>query len=283
VVFVAGDLHCHTRLSDSSVGLEELLEMAQQHGLDTLAVTDHDCQTANVRAMNIGKRRGITVIPGVQLSATHTASGRRADILCYAAKNPDRLEGLCHRNTQIRKRAGLLMAAKVTKRHPLSNEILKRCCQGSVCIDGRHIMHALIESGAAHDFGGELWRTLFSPASADNVLVRVRYPEPSEVIDAIHDAQGVAILARPAAGNDLDLLEDLLRDGLDGVEVWNPDNSPEETTQLERFARERGILMTGGSNFHGMYSDMPRHVGAAVTPDEHIRALLKFLPVAKSA
>ena len=257
--------------------------MAQQRGLDTLAITDHDCQTANVRAMNIGKRRGIAVIPGVQLSATLSANGRRADIICYAAKNPDRLEGLCHRNTQIRKKTGLLMAAKVAKRFSLSNELLKRCCQGSVCIGERHIMHALMESGTARSFGGELWRTLFSSTSAENVLVRVRYPDPAEVIAAIHDAQGVAILARPSEGNDLDLLEALLREGLDGVEVWNPDNSAEEVAQLERFARERGILMTGGSNFHGMYSETPRAVGAAVTPEEHIQALLKYSPAAKSA
>jgi len=283
VFVLTGDLHCHTRLSDSSVGLEELLEMAQQRGIDTLAITDHDCQTANVRGMNIGKRRGITVIPGVQFSATLGANARRADILCYNAKNPDRLEGLCHRNTQIRKKAGLLMAAKVAKRYSLSNEMLKRCCQGSVCVDGRHIMHTLMESGTASSFGGELWRTLFSPNSADNVLVRVRYPEPAEVIAAIHDAQGIAILARPSAGNDMDLIEKLLCDGLDGIEVWSPDNSSEETAQLELFARERGILMTGGSNFHGMYSESPRAVGTAVTPDEHIQALLKYNPIAKTA
>jgi predicted metal-dependent phosphoesterase TrpH len=255
--------------------LEELLEMAHQLGLDAISITDHDCQTADVRAKNIGRRRGITVIPGVQLSATHGASGRRTDILCYAAKKPDRLEGLCHRHTQIRKRAGELIAAKVSKRYRLSREVLRRCCQGSVCMDWRHIMHALIESGSAHEFGGALWRSLFSPASSENVLVRVHYSEPADVIAAIHEADGKAILARPSEGNDMDLIEELLKLGLDGIEVWNPDNTPEETGQLECFARERGILMTGGSNFHGMYSEQPRTVGAATTPDEYIQALLK--------
>jgi predicted metal-dependent phosphoesterase TrpH len=252
--------------------------MAQQRGLDTISVTDHDCQTANVRALNIGKRKGITVIPGVQFSATSAARGMRADILCYNAKNPDRLEGLCHRNTQSRKKAGMLMAAKVSKKFQLSATVLARICQGAVCADARHIMHTLIESGLATSFGGDVYRQLFSSASADNVLVRVRYPEPAEVITAIHEAQGTAILARPAQGNDLDLIEELLRFGLDGIEVWTPDNSPEETVQLERFARERGILMTGGSNFHGMYSDVPRQVGAAHTPDEHVEALKKYTP-----
>ncbi|MCL2024108.1 MAG: PHP domain-containing protein [Oscillospiraceae bacterium] len=274
-------MHCHTRLSDSSVGLEEIIEMAQQRGIDTIAITDHDCQTANVRALNIGRRKGITVIPGVQISAT--LGDRRADILCYNAKNPDRLEGLCHKNTQNRKKAGVLMANKVAKRLLISNEVLKRCCQGAISIDKRHVMHALIECGLAASFGDELWRTLFTPMSAENVLVRVRYPEPAEVITAIHDAQGVAILARSATGNDMDILEELIPMGLDGVEVWHPENSAEESIELEKFARQRGLLMTGGSNFHGMYTASPHAIGAALTSDEHIMELLQRTQVARTA
>ena len=66
---MAGDLHCHTKLSDSSMGIDDLIVLAQKRGVDTIAITDRDCQAGTVRAKIIGERRGVTVIPGVEISA----------------------------------------------------------------------------------------------------------------------------------------------------------------------------------------------------------------------
>ena len=95
---MSADLHCHTKLSNSSMGIDDLLVLAAKRGVDTLAITDRDCQAGNVRAKIIGERKGINVLPGVELSCTDAKRNKTVLILCYLSDSPDRLEGLCRRN-----------------------------------------------------------------------------------------------------------------------------------------------------------------------------------------
>lgn len=74
---MAADLHCHTKLSDGSVGIEDLIVIAQKSGIDTIAITDHDCLAGTVRGKVIGKRYGVNVIPGVEISAIDNEAGKR--------------------------------------------------------------------------------------------------------------------------------------------------------------------------------------------------------------
>ena len=83
---MAADLHCHTKLSDGSVGIEDLIVIAQKSGIDTIAITDHDCLAGTVRGKVIGKRYGVNVIPGVEISAIDNEAGKKVHILCYLAK-----------------------------------------------------------------------------------------------------------------------------------------------------------------------------------------------------
>ncbi len=82
---MAADLHCHTKLSDGSVGIEDLIVIAQKSGIDTIAITDHDCLAGTVRGKVIGKRYGVNVIPGVEISAIDNEAGKKVHILCYLA------------------------------------------------------------------------------------------------------------------------------------------------------------------------------------------------------
>lgn len=74
---MAADLHCHTKLSDGSVGIEDLIVIAQKSGIETIAITDHDCLAGTVRGQVIGKRYGVNVIPGVELSSFDNNAGKR--------------------------------------------------------------------------------------------------------------------------------------------------------------------------------------------------------------
>ena len=66
---MTGDLHCHTTLSDGSLGIEEVIVQAKRMGLDFLAITDHDTLSSSNRAQILGERYGVKVIPAVELSA----------------------------------------------------------------------------------------------------------------------------------------------------------------------------------------------------------------------
>ena len=80
---MSADLHLHTKLSNGSLGIEDLILLAKKRGVTTIAITDHDCLAGTVRGKVIGERHGITVVPGVELSAsffgglTITDNGKR--------------------------------------------------------------------------------------------------------------------------------------------------------------------------------------------------------------
>lgn len=268
------DLHCHTKLSDSSMGIDDLIVLAQKRGIDTIAITDRDCQAGTVRGKIIGERRGINVIPGVEISCYDSKREKYVEIICYLSDSPDRLEGLCHRNVVARKKASQLMTLKIARKYPITPELVLKCATGSTAVFEQHIMHALIECGMTDKIYSELYYELFSPESPENVLVKVSYPEPVEVIEAIHEAGGIAVLAHPEG--DTDLLEELIGKELDGVEVWNPVNTEEQQTELLRIAKANGILAIGGTDFKGMYSKKTICVGDCVTPDADVKALMSY-------
>ena len=114
------DLHCHTKLSDGSMGIDDIIVLAEKCGVTTLAVTDLDCLAGTVRARLIGERHGIKVIQGVEISAYDSENDREVFILGYMSDSPDRLEGLCHRNLVARKRAAQFMMIKAAQRFPIT-------------------------------------------------------------------------------------------------------------------------------------------------------------------
>ena len=273
---MSGDLHCHTRLSDGTLGIEDLINFAKKKGLETIAITDHDCLAGTVRGKIIGARQGIQVIPGVELSATDEKNDRNVHILCYLPDAPDMLEGLCKRNSLARKKAGHFMMLQTAKRFPISTEFITKCATGSTNLYKKHIMQALIECGYTDSFNGELYDKLFSKDSEENVLVVPKYEDVKAVIEAIHTAGGVAILAHPYASGCVDDLADYIEYGIDGIEVFHPSADEEQQAALKKFASKNKLLMTGGSDFHGLYNTYKVSLGDYSTPDDCLHALLSY-------
>ena len=273
---MGADLHCHTRLSDGSMGIDNLIVLAKKQGVETIAITDHDCLAANVRGKRIGEQHGVRVLPGVELSATDHARNRKAHLICYLPESPDRLEGLCRRNLLESKKASQYMILKASLQYPVTPDFIIKCATGSTGVYKQHILHAMMECGLTDRIYGELHTKLFSAESENNVLREADYPEPKDILDAIHDAGGIAVLAHPALYDSFDLLDELIADGLDGVEVWHPSASEDVVERLQKLAKKNGLLMTGGSDFHGMYSVGSVSLGACMTPDEHLDALLSY-------
>lgn len=271
-----GDLHCHTKLSDGSLGIEDLITLAKKRGIEAIAITDHDCLAGTVRGKIIGDRFGVQVIPGVELSATDTKTGKKVHLLCYLSDAPDRLEGLCHRNSLTRKKAAHYMMLQVAKRYPVAAELIVKCATGSTNIYKQHIMQALMECGFSRDIYGEMYHKLFDKDSPDNVLVSPKYPDIEEVLTAIHDAGGIAVLAHPYFFDNLDSLPRLMENGLDGIEVWHPCATEEQQAELKKIATKNKLLMTGGTDFHGLYNLDPVSIGDVLTPDDAMAKLLGY-------
>lgn len=275
-MILKADLHIHTKLSDGTVGIDDIVILAKNAGVTTISITDHDCLAGTVRAEMIGNRYGVNVIPGVEFSATDSKRKSKVHILCYLPDKPERLEGLCKSNSLLRKRAGVIMLKKVANKFPISEDFILRNAQGSTNIFKQHILKALMECGYTTEIFGDLQKKLFSKDSPMNVSMDPTYPEPQEIIEAIHEAGGIAILAHPGFYNNFELFEELIPLGLDGVEVWHPENSEEEQEALIKIAKKHGLLMTGGSDFHGGFNAYPLKIGEYGPPEDALNQLLSY-------
>lgn len=268
-----GDLHCHTTLSDGSMGIEEVIAQAKKMGLDYLAITDHDTMSSIQRSRVLGERYGVTVIPAVELSAWDKKRDRKVHILCYAPCRPDRLEGLCLKSCEIRKSCANDMIDKVMKLYPITYESVQRYCKGSKSIFKQHIMRALVNYGYDTSFYGQLDHELFNRQNGSCLVTR-EYPDVNFVLDLIHSSRGIAVMAHPYMFDSTELLCELCQAGkIDGIEAYHYTSEGREAELLE-IADRYGLIVTGGSDFHGLYNEHPTFIGSRTTDGKNLQRLL---------
>ena len=270
------DLHCHSKISDGSMGIDEIIAIARRRGLNTIAITDHDAVAGATRAGVIGKRQGIEVIHGVEFSAWDVSRNRKVHILGYLSDSPDRLEGLCRQINASRRVSSTEMVKKVLRYYPIVPESIVRCASGSNNVYKQHVMHALIDAGYADSFYGEVYRKLFSPEDGC-AYVKTEYPDVREIIHLVHSAGGLSVLAHPVVYDSAAIMEELTAEGLlDGIEVWHHSADAATVEMLQGFATDHELLMTGGSDFHGMYANKARPLGSYGAPDGTVQLMKAY-------
>ena len=158
------DLHCHTRYSDGSTPLEEVVALASLRGVDTLAITDHDTMAGCAAALQCGAEQGVRIIPGVEISAADVKRGGKAHILCYAPEHPERLQPLLDATTKSRREAMLVSVEKVVRLYPVSREMILRRAEGSTNIYKQHVLQALMDAGATDVYACATHPVLSGPA-----------------------------------------------------------------------------------------------------------------------
>ena len=271
-----GDLHVHTTLSDGSLGMEEVIAQAKRIGLDFISITDHDTMSSVSRAKVLGERYGVQTIPGVELTAWDKTRNRKVHILCYAPQKPDRLEGICRRCSEIRQSCAKETVENVLKLFPITAEDITKHLSGSKSIYKQHILHALIEYGYSTHFYGKLNDELFNEETGSCIVER-EYPDVNYVLELIHSARGAAVLAHPMAYDSVELIDDLASNGkLDGIEVYHYSADEEQQAMLLAKANEYDLIVTGGSDFHGLYNMRPTHLGMYTTDKENIDRILRL-------
>ena len=272
-----GDLHCHTTLSDGSLGIEEVIAQAKRMDLDFLAITDHDTLSSSSRAQILGDRYGVKIIQAVELSAWDKKRNEKVHILCYAPQKPNRLEGLCLKSCQIRTECAKDMIKKVMERYPIPKDAVMKYTKGSKSIYKSHIMRALISYGYATEFYGSVNDRLFSYPRGECLVTR-EYPDVNFVLDLIHSSKGVAVLAHPHLYNNIALMKELVEAGkLDGIEAYHFSATEIQQQALKSFAEEHDLIVTGGSDFHGLYNSTMSHIGKFTTDEENLDKLFKLI------
>jgi predicted metal-dependent phosphoesterase TrpH len=241
------DLHMHSHYSDGQLSPAELVDIAAGKSLKAIALADHDCLDGVGEYIEAANRAGIETISGVELSCIY--KGRDLHILGYGVDENDKtFQDMLLKFRDTREHRGLKIIEKLGELgvHLDAAKVLEKAGDGAL---GRpHIAEALVEGGYVKVFGEAFDKYIGEdcPAYVDKYKM-----SPKEAVQHIHRAGGLAFVAHPGFYmEDLDAFYELLGYGFDGVEV-NHSKHDEQTAQLSVIADERGLLKSGGSDFHG--------------------------------
>lgn len=275
------DLHCHTTISDGSLGISDIIRQADRDDVRCIAITDHDSLASLSRSSVLGQRYNVNVIPAVEFSAIDSSRGKKVHILCYMPKKPDRLEGLCLRNSEGRMKLGKSLSMKVLEKYPITLESILRYSAGSKAIYKCHIMHALMDYGYTTELYGSVYDEIFD-ANEGLCSEQVRaeadfYPDVKFVLTMIKAAGGISVMAHPKVFDSLDLLEELAEEKLiDGAEVWHSSADEKFRSDVSELCIRHGLIQTGGSDFHGFYNHYAIQIGSLGTPDEQLKKIINL-------
>lgn len=251
---ICADLHTHTTASDGSLTPTELVHAAAARGLSVLAVTDHDT-TAGIReAAQAAQAVGIRLVPGVELSAEGPPGKCHLLGLGIDSENDGLKRTLAElsesRRTRNDRMAGRLRALGV----PVTLEEVAAVAPPGANIGRPHFAELLVRRGIVGSLPEAFNRFLGDDAPA---YVPKDVLSPAAAIALIQAAGGLAFLAHPglvrlaAHETPETRLSALQQRGLNGVEAYYSQHTPAQTERFLRIAEKLGLLVTGGSDFHG--------------------------------
>jgi hypothetical protein len=270
------DLHTHTTASDGRCSPQELVRRAAAGGVTCLAVTDHDTTSATAEVAALAALSGIDAIPGIEITAVE--NGGDVHVLGYFADTADEeLQRFLaaqrnHRITRVEEIAARL--ASLGKPIDVAALVADARAHSMRSIGRPQIARAMIDAGhvASLDQAFAQWLGRDCPG-----FVPRTGASPEAVIDTIHAARGLASLAHPGRTR-LDARLPALREaGLDALEAFHSDHGEEERARYVAVAQTLGLLVTGGSDFHGDPTK-PITPGSTSLPPEYWPALLGAQP-----
>ena len=265
------DLHVHTTASDGTLTPTELVRHAAHLGLAAVAITDHDSVQglAEARATAAAECPSLTVIPGVELSAVD--DGRDVHILGYFIRYEDESLGT-HladlRRARLNRAESIVEALSAAGYRVSLDHVLSLSDGGAV---GRsHVARALVDGGHAEDVSDAFHRLL---GRGRPFYVPKDVRTPWEVLRVVTASGGIPVLAHPAVTAIDDLIPRLVEEGLGGLEVYHPNHGPEDEARYLELAAELGLLVSGGSDYHGEHAPTPA-LGSLEMPSSVLSALL---------
>jgi predicted metal-dependent phosphoesterase TrpH len=272
------DLHLHSRWSDGEWAPRKLVRSARRAKLGAVSITDHDDVRAFPEAQAAGEELGVEILSGVEISTWR--AGVDTHILGYGFDPADPgLERLFAAARAARgERAERMVDRLGALGMPIALDDVRRIA-GSAAVGRPHVAQALVEAGfvSGHREAFDRWLGDGKPACVEKLRVT-----PAEAIAMVHAAGGVAVCAHPATLGRTEALDELVEAGLDGVEVRHGLHGAAAEAAYDAYAREHGLVRTGGSDFHGprLGSTEP---GATSIPREWWDALLSRIEARREA
>lgn len=259
------DLHIHTTASDGRFTPAQIIIAAQQSGLSYIAITDHDTVDGLLQLNHLKEPipDSLCIIPGIELSTDLPENdvhilGYHIDI--FNAELRNQLEILIsHRHERAKEMISKLHGLGYT----ITYERVLELAGNATAIGRPHIAKALVEK--------EYFTTIsdvFIALLDKNGPAYVPHYKltPEQVIKLIKQAGGIPVLAHPGlVGND-DIVRRVIKAGICGLEVYHPKHDENQIQKYLAMANEHHLLITGGSDFHGIPTRFPQKLGIFTIP-----------------
>jgi predicted metal-dependent phosphoesterase TrpH len=241
------DLHLHSICSDGQDTPEELVETAVKAGYNVISITDHDSVAGIPRALEAARDTHIEVIPGIELSAIESTDD--IHILGYFIDyhDPEFLKKIEFFKDKRRERAEKIVKNLNRVGLDIQIETVLRIAHGAP-IGRPHIAEALLAEELVETYSEAFFRYIGSDGPAYVPKYEVK---PAEAIQLILRYGGIPVIAHPGVFDRDDLLFELKAAGLMGIEAIHPFHSQEKQKFYCDLARKLGLIITGGSDWHG--------------------------------
>ncbi|MEW5796488.1 MAG: PHP domain-containing protein [Candidatus Zixiibacteriota bacterium] len=262
------DLHLHTSRSDGVLSPRELLEEVRARKLVAFAVVDHDTIDGYRELADLIVPGDPELVSGLELSVA-TGNGDMHLLAYLFDSDHQELAETLETFREARNLRGRQMVERLNQQGlRLPFETVLEAAGGSA-IGRPHIAEALVKNGLASSIE-ETFRKYIGnncPAYIPKSMIR-----PPEAIALIHRAGGVAVLAHPYINDMHRHVPSLVRLGLDGLEIHHYSHDKQQVQELKRLAQKHGLLLSGGSDFHGR-QEHEGDIGADSVPVEYLEKL----------
>ena len=259
------DLHMHTTASDGRCTPEELVARAWEAGIRTMSVTDHDTMAAVPPATVVAEARGMTLIPGIEITSVH--AGKDVHILAYfvSAGTPG-LEELLHTQRRLRLERAREIADRLARAGaPIDVQALVQAAagRGGKSLARPQIAQALITAGHVATVAEAFDRYLSEDKPA---YVPHTGASPSDVVRLVRNGGGVPSFAHPGYTKRDELIPALVDDGLMAIEAYHSSHDGSMQAQYLAMAGRFGLAVTGGSDYHGEGTRRSEFFGVTALP-----------------
>ncbi|MDB6122897.1 MAG: hypothetical protein JWQ71_1890 [Pedosphaera sp.] len=262
------DLHLHTNFSDGTYTPEELASHGKRHGLAAMALTDHDTVEGCARMGVACESQEIEFLSGTELTAE--VNGNELHLLgyCVDLENKKLLTEVA-RFQAVRQNRIREMVVRLNKMNvPLQAEAVFKIanCRSP----GRpHVARALVQAGFCSSLDEAFERYL--KANRPGWVPKCKM-SAFDAIALVHQAGGAVVMAHPGLNRTDDVIPELVQAGLDGIECFHSKHSASTSRYYLEIAEHHHLLVTGGSDCHGMNKGKPL-IGSVKIPYQHVEKL----------
>lgn len=264
---IKADLHIHSNFSDGKYSPTEILKKAKEAGFSAISITDHDNINAIDAAIDSSEKYGIEVIPGIEFSTDF--EGKEVHILAYFIDYKDSslvdfIEGI--RNSRIERLRQMIYRLKQLNCIINAEKFIGQY-SSSITLGRPHLALEMVNIKFVKNYVDAFIRFI-----GDGKPAYVKKPNPDlkKVLNLISDLGGLSFIAHPGKYFKNTQIQKIIDAGVDGIEMIHPSHTYTDMHYFEQIAAQNYLLVSGGSDFHGIVKTDIENFGTFYVTDKEI-------------